>query len=69
MYHKRAQDSQGTKKVGVLQIYYEAPMVEDVPPGVFGGTGVPGSSWTEQLGTDGARVFQHSGVSGANSEA
>ncbi len=56
--------SQVTKHVRVLQIYYEAPVTEDVPPGVFGGTRVEGSAWKEETGTHGARTFQYTGGGG-----
>ncbi len=66
--HKgKTSDSPPTKKIRVLQLYYEAPATEDVPPGVFGGSGVQGSAWTEVEGNAGARTFQRSGVGSGGS--
>jgi hypothetical protein len=56
------------KKIRVLQLYFEAPDVEDVPPGVFGQSGVAGpSQWsavppaTSSEASTSSTFFQHSG--------
>jgi hypothetical protein len=62
------------KKIRCLQIYYAAPAVEDVPPGVFGSTGTREQSvWTElprplKKGS-GSSWQHHSPVAGASSRA
>jgi hypothetical protein len=56
---KSSSDQPVTKKVRVLQLYYEAPSTEDVPPGVFGASGVAASAWKQTASRDGSRVFQH----------
>ncbi len=44
----------------MLQIYYEAPEKEDLPPGVFGGRGIERSSWTqEQANSEQTRLWGH----------
>jgi hypothetical protein len=53
------------KQVRVLQLYYEAPEPEDVPPGVFGAAGVAESAWRPSASKDGSRVFQHVPSAGA----
>jgi hypothetical protein len=60
--HQNAHSSPVTKKFRVLQIYYEAPAVEDLPPGVLGAAGshAADSAWTEQSAQEQSRIFVHS---------
>jgi len=67
---KSSSEQPVTKKIRVLQLYYEAPVTEDVPPGVFGSSGVASSAWQQTPSRDGSRVFQHtSGAGGRTSRS
>ncbi len=61
------------KKIQCLQIYYAAPVVEDLPPGVFGSTVTPDQSvWTElplPLKKGVVREWQHTDLPAASAAA